>query len=262
VPGSETNRPSATDQADDYAQRANAVADAIARSREIRGDAFRMTVDGHAASTRADAGELIARWATTNQHVAALRPLPLGQLAGLDLDARVRSAPATGHQTLTIALRDVPATPAEMPLNAVTQDASPLIRQLEHRVRDLPALAQRLTTRSQDALSEADAARHALTQPFKYATELEQATATRAEITERIKARHDQAHDDGTTADAGDLHEIPLRRRPGVRASRARSMRRSRFASTSRNHQESAWWSASGCTPCAQVARSRRHPEA
>ena len=98
----------------------------------------------------------------------------------------------------------MPATPAELPLNTVTQDASPLIRQLEHRVRDLPALAQRLTTRSQDALSEADAARHALTQPFKYATELGQAAATRAEITERIKARHEQAHDHDATPDAGE----------------------------------------------------------
>ena len=164
-----------------------------------------MTVDGHAASTRADAAELIARWASTNQHVAAIRPLPLGQLAGLDLDARVRYDPANGQRTLTIALRDVPAAPAELPLNNVTQDASPLIRQLEHRVRDLPALAQRLTTRSQDALSEADAARQALTQPFKYATELDQAAATRAEITEQIKARHEQAaHDHDTTPDAGE----------------------------------------------------------
>jgi hypothetical protein len=98
----------------------------------------------------------------------------------------------------------VPATPAEVPLNTVTQDASPLIRQLEHRVRDLPALAQRLTTRRHSALSEADAARHALTQPLKYAAELEQAAATRAEITEEIKVRHEQAHDHDhdTTPDA------------------------------------------------------------
>ena len=102
---------------------------------------------------------------------------------------------------------DVPATPAELPLNNVTQYASPLIRQLEHRVRDLPALAQRLTASSQDALSEADAARHALTQPFKYAVELDQAAGTRAEITEQIKDRHEQAHehdhDHDATPDAG-----------------------------------------------------------
>jgi len=195
----------ATDQADNHAQRANAVTDAIARRQETRGDAFHMTVDGHTANTRVDAGELITRWASTNQHAASIRPLPLGQLAGLDLDARIQYDPANGRRTLTIALRDVPATPAELPLNTVTQDASPLIRQLEHRIRDLPALAQRLTTRSQDALSEADAARHALTQPFKYAAELDQAAATRAEITEQIKARHEQAHDHNhdTTPDDG-----------------------------------------------------------
>ena len=193
-----------TDQADDNAQRAHAVADAIARSHEIRGDAFHMTVDGHAASTRADAAHLIARWASTNQHAGAARPLPIGQLAGLDLDARVRYDATNGGRTLTIALRDVPAAPAELPLNAVTEDASPLIRQLEHRVRDLSALAQRLARHRQDALSEADAARYALTQPFKYATELEQAAATRAEITERIKARHDHDSSPSPTADACD----------------------------------------------------------
>ena len=218
----------ATDQADNYAQRANAVADAIARSREIRGDAFHMTVDGHAASTRADAGELIARWASTNQHVAAVRTLPLGELAGLGLDARIRYDPTNGQRTLTIALRDVPATPAELPLNNVTQDASPLIRQLEHRVRDLPALAQRLTTRSQDALSEADAARHALTQPFKYAAELDQAAATRAEITEQIKARHEQAHDHDTTPDAG---QEAVRQRQALDAADAQRLASAAFPS-------------------------------
>ena len=136
----------ATDQAEDYAQRAAAVADAIARSRDIRGDAFHMTIDSRTVSTRGDAAELIARWASTNQHAAAIRPLALGQLAGLDLDARIPRDPANGQRTLTIALRDVPAAPAELPLNAVIQDASPLIRQLEHRVRDLPALAERLAT--------------------------------------------------------------------------------------------------------------------
>jgi hypothetical protein len=193
-----------TDQADDYAQRAAAAADAIASRAETCGDAFHMTVDGHAASTRADAAQLIARWATTNQHAGAARPLPIGQLAGLDLVARVQYDPTNGQRILAIALRDVPDAPAELPLNAVTQDASPLIRQLEHRVRDLPALVQRLATRRQDALSEADAARHALTQPFKYAAELDQAAATRAEITEQIKARHEQAHDHDATPDAGE----------------------------------------------------------
>ena len=223
----------ATDQADDYAQRANAVADAIARCREIRGDAFHMTVDGHTADARPVAAELIARWATINQHVAAIRPLPLGQLAGLDLDARVRHDPTNGQRTLTIALRNVSAAaPAELPLNAVTQDASPLIRQLEHRVRDLPALAQRLTTRRQDALSEAAAARHALTQPFKYAAELDQAAATRAEITEQIKARHEKAHDHDTTPDAG---EEASHQRQALDAAQARRLATAAFPSPAPN---------------------------
>ena len=45
-----------------------------------------------------------ARWASTNQHAAAIRPLPLGQLAGLDLEARVRYDPANEHDPNAIAV--------------------------------------------------------------------------------------------------------------------------------------------------------------
>ena len=100
-----------TDQADDYAQRASAVTVAIARRQETRGDAFHMTVDGQSADTRLLAAELLARWPTINQHAAATGPLPLGELAGLELDARVRYDPTDGHRKLTITLRDVPCLP-------------------------------------------------------------------------------------------------------------------------------------------------------
>jgi hypothetical protein len=187
-----------------------------------------MTVDGQTTATRPLAAELLARWATSNQHAAAARPLALGQLAGLDLDARVHYDPTDGHRTLTIALRDVPATPAELPLGAVTSDASPLIRQLEHRVRDLPALAQRLAARQQDALSEADAARHALTQPFKYAAELDEAAATRAEITQRIKARHEHDATRGASLPAGDDHQA-ARERQSLDAAKAQRIAAAAF---------------------------------
>jgi hypothetical protein len=101
----------------------------------------------------------------------------------------------------------VPASPAELAIGTVTRDASLIIRQLEHRIRDLPALQQHLAARQQDTLSEAAAARHALTQPFKYAAQLDQAAATRADrhhITQRIKARHEHdATRDASPAVAG-----------------------------------------------------------
>lgn len=139
------------------------------------------------------------------------------------------TTPTTGQRILAIALRDVPASPAELPLGAVTRDASSLIRQLEHRVRDLPALAQHLAVRQQDALSEADAARHGLS-PSRSNTPQSstEQLPTRVEITQRIKARHEHDHDRDTTPDAG---EEAARQRQALDAANAQRLAAAAFPS-------------------------------
>jgi hypothetical protein len=71
----------------------------------------------------------------------------------------------------------------------VDDPALSLVRQLEHRVGDLEARAERIENTKDKALAEAQTAREALKRPFKYAPELTGAQRRVAEISEQMRAR-------------------------------------------------------------------------
>jgi hypothetical protein len=145
-------------------------------------------------TTRADAAELL-RQATA---AAVRRGLPygrgelalgeLGQLAGLAIDARLVRSPSN-PDTHELVLRGLPSQPASLTLGRVDVDALSLVRQLEHRISDLPRLAERLQATREAADQEATRAQQALRQPFKHADALAAATAHAAAIDARIHER-------------------------------------------------------------------------
>src|SRR3954454_5375278 len=95
-------------------------------------------------------------------------PRPLGErgeLGGITIDAALRRSP-DGTPTLELTLRELPAQPATLALERLEHDAFSLVRRLEQRLSDLPALASRLHAARDAALAEGDRARRALAQPF------------------------------------------------------------------------------------------------
>jgi len=86
-------------------------------------------------------------------------------------------------------LRGVPTQPAVLGLDVARQDPISLVRQLERRIQDLPALADRVDAASVAAAEEGARAQHGLAQPFKHADALKAATACSAAIVIEMQNR-------------------------------------------------------------------------
>jgi hypothetical protein len=71
----------------------------------------------------------------------------------------------------------------------VRVDAQSLVRQLERRISDLPALAKRVEAAGVAAAEEAARAQHGLTQPFKHADALKAVTARSSQIASEMQNR-------------------------------------------------------------------------
>jgi len=83
--------------------------------------------------------------------------------------------------------------PATLGLDLVRVDALSLLRQLEHRIADLPALAARLEAAGLAAADEAARAQAGLSQPFKHTDALQAATKRSAEIAIEMQHRQQAA---------------------------------------------------------------------
>lgn len=173
-----------------------AIKGALAVRQDTRGDAFAITIAGRHTTTRPEAARLIQQWAAdSTQHTMPYgrseQPLgQLGQLAGLTIDATLHKPPGS-PATLLLSLHDVPAQPATLDMQTLAHDARSLLRQLEHRVGDLPALLERTQATSATLADEAARARHALTQPFKHADALTRAQARCTTIASEMTARQE-----------------------------------------------------------------------
>ena len=169
---------------------------ALAQVTEIRGERFAIVVDDRHTTSRAEAAGLIAQWAQrAAQPPRAPEPRPLGQLAGLPLDGRVVHDVVRGGDVLHVSLRDVPADPASLTLAQLRSDPASIVRQLETRVRDLPALAERLSNRQHQTRESLTQARAALDAPFKHAAELAQATERCQAIARQMAERSNHTPD-------------------------------------------------------------------
>jgi len=164
------------------------VAAALGRRTDTHGDRFVMTIDGQLTSSRAQAGELLARWARS---VAPNRPRPVGQLGGIDITGTLVVDCYDTARTVQFELTDLPAEKARRTVLELAEQPLGMIRQLEHRVATLDELHARLDAERQAALTEAQRARDTLAGPFKHADALQAASSSVARI-KAAMAQHDR----------------------------------------------------------------------
>jgi N12 class adenine-specific DNA methylase len=186
---------------------AAAIAAALPRRVDTRGDRFAMMVAGRPHRTRADAGtalkahllKLIA------QHDATIGPArtmtcPVGELGGYQLTADVtadRLGPAA-----VVRIEDLPVDPIRLDRGELTQAAPVgLIARFEHRVQALDALAVDLAAQAERLNAEADAAAARLGRPFDHAARLSDLRYRLAEIDQLLTPADDETPTEPTGAD-------------------------------------------------------------
>src|SRR5436190_15734266 len=112
------------------------VIDALPRRRSTRGERFQMIVAGRTVSERADAAKLLAR------HLATLQPgqrRAVGEIGGFSVAAELRRD-HRGQICIEVGLDGLPTAPASLEPARLQDSGLSLIRQLEHRVENLPPL--------------------------------------------------------------------------------------------------------------------------
>ena len=216
------------DQLGSTQQRQSALTRLLPHVTEIRGDAFQMTIAGQSTHDRAQAAAMLTQWG----HSAAQgrpRTQPLGELAGLALDGRVAYDAVRGAQVLSVTLHELPVDAANLTLAQLREDPASIVRQLEARVRDLPALGDRLDTQHTQITEQIAQARDVLATPFKYADELTEATdrcaAIAAQMTERAQPAAEPAADSTPPAVShapSDVNDAPKRHYEPAPSSRRR----------------------------------------
>ncbi len=174
------------DQLDALARQLDSVQSALTHRTDTRGERFQMTVDGRDVDARTDAAALIARWAAS---ATPEQNMPVGTLGGLQIDGAIRIPTGTHERRAELTLHQLPSPPATLELSRLTDSPLSLIRQLEHRLEDLPHLAERLQQRREQITAELDTARAQLSRPFKYAPQLADARADQARIEQTMKSR-------------------------------------------------------------------------
>lgn len=137
--------------------------------------------------------------------------VPMFLTGRFPIDATLRRT-LSATPNVELSLRDLPTQPATLGLDVVRQDALSLVRQLERRIADLPALAARVEAARIAAAEEAARAQHGLAQPFKHADALKAASARSTEIAIEMQNRQapapETATDRGTTDTASAAAEI------------------------------------------------------
>ena len=171
---------------------------AIAQRVDTRGDAFSMTVGERRLATRVEAGAAIRDWTASRAPGglpygrSVLELGEVGTLGGLVVEATLQRAIA-GPPALELTLRGLPTSPATQRVDELARDPLSLVRQLEHRIAALPALASDWRTNLAAAQREAQRAREGLQQPFKHAGALEDAQQQVRAIAAEMQARQQAA---------------------------------------------------------------------
>jgi hypothetical protein len=158
---------------------------ALPQTVATRGEQFQMTVAGQVCDERVRAGQVLVDYL---QRMQRGQERPVGELGGHQLSGRARQDAGGGEPELMVWLAGIPRQdPAHASLEHARSNPLSLIRQLEHRVEELPALADRLAEDRERALSDDRQVREALAQPFKHATELADAKSTVVAIKEQMQ---------------------------------------------------------------------------
>jgi N12 class adenine-specific DNA methylase len=166
---------------------------ALDACRDTRGELFEMTVGGERVRDRARAAALIYRWVKAR---AAQEPIgrredsllgEMGELGGLRIDASFFTPLGVRHRAASFGFHELPVRPASLRLDEFGENAGSIVRQLEHRLRDLPAITREIEAEGQDAAREMARAEEGIGQPFKHAEALAAAEARCAAIDEQMQ---------------------------------------------------------------------------
>lgn len=180
----------------DHERALSQLAAARARTVDVSGDAFSMTVDGRRFGTRADAAEAVGAWARANQIALARssheRPVPLGEIGGhrLEISAQmVEVAPFQREMRFRVALEDVPLASSTFREGEVSNAGLGFVRSLENRVTGIPASETKLQQAREESRRAKDAAEERLGTPFPHADALEHARQRTQEIDALLRAQ-------------------------------------------------------------------------
>lgn len=186
----------------EHEQTLTQLAAARARTVDVSGDAFAMTVDGRRFTSRADAAQAVGAWARANQLALARssyeRPVPLGAIGGhaVTVSAQmVEVAPYQRELRFRVALAEVPLASSTFREGEVSDAGLGFVRSLEHRVTGIPASEVKVRQSLEEAERARDAAEERLGKPFPHAEVLEHARHRSQEIDALLRAQSRPAVD-------------------------------------------------------------------
>lgn len=166
----------------DHERALGQLAAARARTVDVSGDAFVMTVDGQQYRSRTDAAEAVGAWARAHQlelvRATIDRPIELGALGGhrLQVSAQMTDvAPFQRELRLRVMLEDVPLASSLFKEGEVTNAGIGFVRSLENRVVGIPTSETGVNKALEDAQRAKADAEERLGKPFPHAEALESA---------------------------------------------------------------------------------------
>ncbi|MFD6756152.1 UvrD-helicase domain-containing protein [Micromonospora gifhornensis] len=174
----------------DLEQRIQQAEQVIARSPDLRGDAFSITLADRTYDRRVDAGAALIgglQAAVRNLPRGGKKHLQLGALGPFPLSALV-DYPVIGPTSVTITLHDVPEGMLWLDAKELPdQDPTGLIRKIENRLTNVEAIRQRDAEHIERLRANIEQAESRVGQPFPRQDELDQNAARLRELQAELK---------------------------------------------------------------------------
>lgn len=167
---------------------------ATARTSDVSGDNFHMTIDNRRYTSRGEAAKALSAWATTTRvdlRSPHQEPVPCGDIAGhvLLIGATTNHAIGDMRRLLAVELQDVPLSRSSLPADDVLGAGIGLIRTIENKTTVIPRNIQTLEKQAHQARTTITEASQRIGTPFPKAVELRRAQERLAEINQAIDAQ-------------------------------------------------------------------------
>lgn len=196
--------------------------EAVARTSDVAGDAFRMTVGSTTYDTRPDAAAAVAAWARQNEaafYRANGEPLRLGHIAGHDVTVSLERTVGVQQRVeimARVALEGVPLSGNRAPVDELRNAGVGFVRTLENKTLAIPRhieTVEQNITKARAVIVDADAS---LAKPFAHGDALRAAAARVTEVDAALAASNEKPD---SPAEAAPLDAAAARARASVSAS-------------------------------------------
>ena len=197
--------------------------EAVARTSDVAGDAFRMTVGSTTYDTRPDAAAAVAAWARQNEaafYRANGEPLRLGHIGGHDVTVSLERTVGVQQRVeimARVALEGVPLSGNRVPVDELRNAGVGFVRTLENKTLAIPRhieTVEQSITKARAVIVDADAS---LAKPFAHGDALRAAAARVTEVDAALAASNEKP--DESPAAAAPLDAAAARARASVSAS-------------------------------------------